>query len=93
MVSAMSEARVKLYTTRACSYCVAAKRLLQQDDIAFQEIDLTTQHELRAQLSREHHWRTVPMIFIDDEFVGGFQELARRRSEGGLKDLQPSSQG
>lgn len=83
-------ARVTMYTTRICPYCVAAKRLLKRDGIDFAEVDLTHDHDKRMKLARDTGWRTVPMIFIDDELVGGYQELAALRSAGGLEGLKAS---
>jgi len=77
---------VKVYTTDYCPYCTQAKTLLKGEGIAFEEIDLSNNKELRAKLSEENNgYRTVPMIFIGDEFVGGFSDLAKLKSEGALK--------
>ncbi len=77
---------VKLYTTDYCPYCTQAKTLLKGEGIAFEEIDLTNDKELRAKLSEENNgYRTVPMIFIGDEFIGGFQDLAKIKGSGELK--------
>ena len=77
---------VKVYSTDYCPYCTQAKTLLTAEGIAFEEIDLTNQPEKRAKLSEENNgYRTVPMIFIGDEFIGGFSELAQLKSSGALK--------
>ena len=76
-----------MYTSTFCGYCVAAKRLLQRDGIPFEEIDLSGDPSRRAELVAATGWRTVPMIFIDDELIGGYQELAALRSRGGLDAL------
>lgn len=76
---------ITVYTTRVCPYCDAAKRLLTQKGYDFQSIDLTEQRDLRMKLSQEQGgWRTVPMIFIGDQFVGGFTELAALDKNGEL---------
>ena len=80
--------RVKLYTTDFCPFCVSAKRLLETDGIAFEEINLQNDQDLRMKLSQENNgWRTVPMIFIGDTFVGGFQELSQLKNNGRLEEL------
>jgi glutaredoxin 3 len=77
---------VKVYSTDYCPYCTQAKTLLTGEGIAFEEIDVTNQPELRAKLSADNNgFRTVPMIFIGDEFIGGFTDLAKLKSEGTLK--------
>lgn len=66
---------VKVYTTPVCPYCVRAKRLLDKKGIDYEEIDLASKPALRAELTRATGWRTVPMIFIGDELVGGCDDL------------------
>ena len=68
-------ARVELYTTQSCPFCVRAKRLLQARHIPYDEIDVGGDAELRADLVRRTGRRTVPQIFIDGRSIGGFEEL------------------
>ena len=76
---------VRMYSTAICPYCTQAKRLFDSLSIQFDEIKLDSDPELRMKLSEENGgWRTVPMIFIGDEFIGGFQELAGLHSSGQL---------
>ena len=76
---------ITVYTTQVCPYCISAKRLLQQRGLRYKEVDLSSDHALRQRLSDENEgWRTVPMIFIGKEFVGGFTELAALDKSGGL---------
>ena len=76
--------RIKLYTTKSCPFCIAAKNLLKIKDLRFEEIDLTSRTELRLEISTKYNWRTVPLIVIDDKFIGGFDELAKLNDEGKL---------
>lgn len=76
---------VKIYTTRVCAYCVAAKRLLDQVGLAYEEIGLDDKPELRQKISAENgHYRTVPMIFVDGQFIGGFTDLQALHKQGKL---------
>lgn len=76
---------VKVYTGAFCSYCNATKKLLQTAGVAFEEIGLDDQPELRRKLSEENgHYRTVPMIFIDGTFIGGFTDLQTLHKNGQL---------
>jgi glutaredoxin 3 len=68
-------ARVEMYTTRTCPFCVRAKRLLEERGIPFDEIDVADDDELRADLIRRTGRRTVPQIFIDGKPIGGYEEL------------------
>jgi len=68
-------ARVEVYTTRTCPYCVRAKRLLEERGIPFDEIDVGDDDDLRVDLIRRTGRRTVPQIFIDGKSIGGYEEL------------------
>ena len=77
---------ITVYTTPVCGYCQAAKRLLQQRGLSFKEVDLARDPELRMKLSQENNgYRTVPMIYIGPEFIGGYNELAALDREGQLE--------
>lgn len=79
---------ITVYTTDYCPFCVNAKTLLQRLELPFTEVNLENNHELRMRLSKENNgWRTVPMIFIGDHFVGGFTELKSLHDRDELKDL------
>lgn len=78
---------VVIYSTKNCPFCVAAKALLESLSIKFDEIDLTNDIEKRLEISSKYNWRTVPMIIINDNFVGGFDELNNLYSEGKLEEL------
>ena len=66
---------VRIYTTRLCGYCLMAKRLLDSRGIAYREIS-ASDPDTRERIVRESGWRTVPVIYIGDELVGGYNELA-----------------
>lgn len=80
-------ARVLIYTTAMCPYCVAAKRLLTARAIAYEEIDVGGDPEARLDLVRRTGRRTVPQIFIDGRSIGGFEELAALEAGGELDEL------
>jgi glutaredoxin 3 len=80
-------ARVAVYTTRSCPYCVRAKRLLEARGIAYDEIDVGHDAALRAELVERTGRRTVPQIFIDGDPIGGFDELAALDASTRLADL------
>ena len=50
-------------------------------------VALTNDIEKRLEISSKYNWRTVPMIIINDNFVGGFDELNNLYSEGKLEEL------
>jgi glutaredoxin 3 len=80
-------ARVQMYTTTWCGYCVRAKALLDQRGIAYEEIHLDDDAGFRARLHDLTGGWTVPQILIDGRVIGGYTELWRLDREGRLGDL------
>ncbi|WP_286190603.1 glutaredoxin 3 [Fluviispira vulneris] len=79
---------VKIYTTTVCPYCNAAKSLFKSLGVNYEEINLDNDPDLRAKLSKENNgWRTVPMIFIGDKFIGGFDDTNKLYKSGELSKL------
>ena len=78
---------VKVYSTNYCPFCMKAKQLLKSKNIPFQEIDLTSQPDLREKISKETSWQTVPMIFIGGKLIGGFDDLNALNQKGELEAL------
>lgn len=78
-------AKVEVYTTTFCPFCVRAKRLLKSKGVEFAEIDVTHDDELRAKMvEMAGGRRTVPEIFIDGKIVGGYDELKALDDRGEL---------
>ena len=85
-------AKVEVYSTNYCPYCHAAKALLARKGVAFEEIDVTDEPELRQKMvERAGGRRTVPEIFINGRIVGGFDELRELEAEGELDALLAES--
>ena len=80
-------ARVQVYTTPVCPYCVRAKKLLQSRDVAYEEIDVSEDDELRADVIKRTGRRTVPQIFIGAHHVGGSDDLHSLNAAGNLGRL------
>ncbi len=68
--------KIEVYTTTYCAYCRRAEALLDKKKVAYKKIDVTHDPDLKRKVMTEFHWRTVPIIIIDDEVIGGFDELA-----------------
>jgi glutaredoxin 3 len=81
-------ARVLMYSTGVCPYCMMAERLLKAkgvDDIQKVRIDLDPQQ--RNEMMQKTGRRTVPQIYIGDTHVGGFDDLAALDRAGKLDPL------
>ena len=85
-------AKVEVYTTTYCPFCTRAKSLLKSKNIAFVEIDVTEDDELRAKMIElSGGRRTVPEIFINGKIVGGYDELRALEMKGELDALLAES--
>jgi len=80
-------AKVVMYTTQYCPYCVQAKALLRHKGVAFDEIDVGGDDDLRNHMIEASGRRTVPQIFINDSPIGGFEELRSLEEQGKLDPL------
>ena len=77
-------ARVQMYTTRWCGYCVRAKALLDGRGIPYEEISLDDDPAFRRNLFELTGGWTVPQILIDGKPIGGYTELWRLDKSGAL---------
>jgi glutaredoxin 3 len=82
---------VRVYTTDYCGYCRRAKDLLRSRNVAFEEIDVTDDDDRRAWLVKTTGRQTVPQIFIGDEPIGGYTDLAALDRSGALKTMLEGS--
>jgi len=67
--------QVDVYTTKTCPYCFAAKGLLTERGISFNEHDVSFDPSMRIKLMDKTGRRTVPQIFFNDQHIGGFTDL------------------
>ena len=79
-------ARVRVYSTRWCGYCVRAKALLESKGIEYEEISLDDDPAFRKNLFDLTGGWTVPQILIDGRPIGGYTELWRLDRDGLLDD-------
>jgi len=78
-------AQVEMYTTTFCPYCVRARTLLERKGVAFADIDIIEEPARRGEMVRRAGGRTsVPQIFINDEHIGGSDELVALDRTGEL---------
>lgn len=80
--------KVEIYTTATCPYCMRAKMLLDEKNVAFTEIPVDGDPVLRERMTERAQGRTtVPQIFIDDRHMGGCDDLYALDSQGALDPL------
>ncbi|MFQ3231218.1 glutaredoxin 3 [Reinekea sp.] len=80
-------ATVKLYSSSWCPFCVRAKQLLASKQVAFDEILVDGEPEIRQKMITESGQFTVPQIWIGAQHVGGCDELYALERAGKLDAL------
>lgn len=80
--------KIEVYSTAVCPYCVAAKNLLKSRGLEWVEVRIDTDVVQRdAMLARSGGRRTVPQIFVNDQHVGGYDDLVAADRSGKLAQL------
>ncbi len=80
--------KVVIYTKTYCPYCDRAKSLFKSKNVSYEEINVEQQGpDFYAQLKQKTGMMTVPQIFINDQLIGGFTDLAALDQKGALDPL------
>lgn len=66
---------ITMYSSNWCGFCRAAKALLKERGLEFQEIDVTADPNRKMEMMERSGRRTVPQIFFGDEHIGGYTDL------------------
>lgn len=80
-------AKVLMYTKAYCPYCDRAKALLKSKNQSYEEVNLEDKPDEFNALKQRTGLMTVPQIFIDDQLVGGYTDLAALDREGKLDPM------
>ena len=75
---------IKIYTTNWCSFCVMAKRYFDEQEMPYEEINIEEEGMRREALQKVPGGMSVPQIIIDDEVIGGYDNLMEMASAGEL---------
>ena len=73
---------IKIYTTNWCSFCVMAKRYFDEQEMSYEEINIEEKGMSREELQKVTGGMSVPQIVIDDEVIGGYDNLMAMASAG-----------
>ena len=80
--------KIEVYSTAVCPYCVAAKNFFKAKGLAWEEVRIDLDPAQRdAMLQRSGGRRTVPQIFVNDQHVGGFDDLVAADRSGKLAQI------
>jgi glutaredoxin 3 len=81
-------AKVLMYSTGVCPYCLQAERLLRSKGVSeIEKIRVDLDPPRRAEMIERTGRRTVPQIYVGDRHVGGYDDLAALDRAGGLDPL------
>ena len=80
-------AKIDIYTKPYCPYCERAMALLTRKGVEFNHIVASNDPALRAEMNTRSGRSTYPQIFINDQHVGGCDDLMALESRGGLDPL------
>jgi glutaredoxin 3 len=84
----MTMAKVVMYSTGVCPYCMMAERLLKSKGVAeIEKIRVDLEPGKRDEMMQRTGRRTVPQIYVGDRHVGGYDDLAALDRAGGLDPL------
>jgi glutaredoxin 3 len=82
------KANVEIYTWQTCPYCIRAKMLLWWKGVNFTEYKIDGDEIARADMAiRANNRRSLPQIFINNQHIGGCDDLYRLDTKGQLDDL------
>ncbi len=87
MTSNSSNKQVTVYGNTSCPYCGAARMLLTRKGVDFDDIIVTDNPSLLAEMLERSGRRTVPQILVGDTPVGGFDELSSLDKSGELDKM------
>ncbi len=81
-------AKVEIYSTGSCPYCVRARHLLERKGVQYSEYRVDLKPELRPEMERRANGgNSVPQIFIDDRHIGGCDDLYALDTDSQLDPL------
>lgn len=80
-------AKVEVYSKNWCGYCGRVRALLDAKGVAYSTIDVTSDPDREREMIARSGATSVPQIFIDDQRVGGHDDLFSLHANGELDTL------
>lgn len=81
-------AKVVMYSTAVCPFCLMAERLLRAKGVAeIEKVRVDLDPARRDEMMQRTGRRTVPQIYVGERHVGGYDDLAALDRAGGLEPL------
>ncbi|MDD2751846.1 MAG: glutaredoxin family protein [Candidatus Omnitrophica bacterium] len=66
--------QVKIYSTATCPYCIRAKQFLKDSNIAFEDVDVSSDQAAAEEMVQKSGQMGVPVLDIDGEIIVGFDK-------------------
>lgn len=66
--------KVKVYSTPTCPYCIRAKQFLKENNIEFEDIDVSANPQAAQEMTEKTGQMGVPVLDIDGEIITGFDQ-------------------
>lgn len=79
--------KVIIYTSSTCGYCYRAKQLLRKKGVNFEEVSVDFHPDIRQEMTQKSGRTSVPQIWINDQHVGGCDDLYALEHNGQLDAL------
>ncbi len=80
--------KIDIYTSPLCGFCTVAKNLLIKKGVVFDEYDVVKEPSLKpVMIERANGSKTVPQIFINQQHIGGWEELCGLDKNGKLDEI------
>ena len=80
--------KIDIYTSTLCGFCTVAKNLLIKKGVDFDEYDVLKEPSLKPiMIERANGSKTVPQIFINQQHIGGWEQLFGLDQNGKLDEI------
>jgi glutaredoxin 3 len=84
----MTSPKIEIYTWTYCPFCIRAKALLKKKGVEFTEYVIDGDNSAREKMTQRANGRSsVPQIFINDQHIGGCDDIYALESQGKLEQL------
>lgn len=74
--------KVKVYSTPSCPFCVRVKKFLKDNNVSFEDIDVSANPEKAEEMVQRSGQMGVPTLDIEGEMIVGFDEVKIRKALG-----------
>lgn len=78
---------IEIYTKKYCPYCQRAKALLKSKGVSYEEFEVSNDEALQQEMRARSGRRTVPQVFINNQHIGGSDDLEAANRSGQLNEL------